>query len=165
MFSTERMLVILNKPRYLARFRESLLEERPRSISTLTSYLNATKALKALQAPYSEPIFRGDLVRRLRNEYGHLGRPGLNGVLRPRAWWPQMRKDVEVCAHSCQSCQVSQSSQETLERENPQHMVNSKRLSFPSALGREHLARAVRGRLLPSYGRRGRLTRLTVRVF
>lgn len=49
MFGTEHMLHILNNPRYLARFREYLLEERPRSISTLTYYLNATKALKAIQ--------------------------------------------------------------------------------------------------------------------
>ncbi|KAJ5745282.1 hypothetical protein N7520_010464 [Penicillium odoratum] len=49
MFGTEHMLHILNNPRYLARFREFLLEERPRSISTLTYYLNATKALKAIE--------------------------------------------------------------------------------------------------------------------
>lgn len=56
MFGTEHMLVILNKPRYLARFRGSLLEERPRSISTLTFYLNATKALKALE--YANALVR-----------------------------------------------------------------------------------------------------------
>lgn len=36
MFGTEHMLSILSNPRYLANFREFLLEERPRSISTLT---------------------------------------------------------------------------------------------------------------------------------
>lgn len=49
MFGSEHMLHILNNPRYLARFRDFLYEERPRSISTLTYYLNATKALKALE--------------------------------------------------------------------------------------------------------------------
>lgn len=49
MFGAEHMLSILNNPRYLARFREFLLDERPRSISTLTYYLNATKALKSLE--------------------------------------------------------------------------------------------------------------------
>ncbi|KAJ5697004.1 hypothetical protein N7536_007416 [Penicillium majusculum] len=48
MFSSEHMLTILNNPRYLARFRDFLLEERPRSMSTLTYYLNASKALKAI---------------------------------------------------------------------------------------------------------------------
>ncbi|KAJ5919865.1 PAS-associated C-terminal [Penicillium verhagenii] len=49
MFGTEHMLHILNNPRYLSRFRDFLLEERPRSISTLTYYLNAVKALKAIE--------------------------------------------------------------------------------------------------------------------
>lgn len=56
MFGTEHMLAILNNPRYLARFREFLLEERPRSISTLTYYLNAAKALKALE--YANALVR-----------------------------------------------------------------------------------------------------------
>lgn len=49
MFGKDHMLHILNNPRYLARFREFLYEERPRSIATLTYYLNAAKALKALE--------------------------------------------------------------------------------------------------------------------
>lgn len=49
MFGSEHMLHIRNTPRYLARFRDFLYEERPRSISTLTYYLNAAKALKALE--------------------------------------------------------------------------------------------------------------------
>ncbi|KAJ5497741.1 PAS-associated C-terminal [Penicillium expansum] len=56
MFSSEHMLTILNNPRYLARFRDFLLEERPRSISTLTYYLNACKALKAIQ--YANALVR-----------------------------------------------------------------------------------------------------------
>ncbi|OQE39133.1 hypothetical protein PENCOP_c007G00994 [Penicillium coprophilum] len=56
MFSSEHMLTILNNPRYLARFRDFLLEERPRSVSTLTYYLNACKALKALQ--YANALVR-----------------------------------------------------------------------------------------------------------
>ena len=56
MFGSEHMLHILNNPRYLARFREFLLEERPRSISTLTYYLNAAKALKAIE--YANALVR-----------------------------------------------------------------------------------------------------------
>lgn len=56
MFGTEHMLSILNNPRYLVRFREFLLEERPRSISTLTYYLNAAKALKAIE--YANALVR-----------------------------------------------------------------------------------------------------------
>ncbi|KAI2830830.1 hypothetical protein CBS147320_6606 [Aspergillus niger] len=47
-FSSEHMLTILNNPRYLAQFREFLLEERPRSLHRLTYYLTARKALKAI---------------------------------------------------------------------------------------------------------------------
>ncbi|KAJ5103179.1 hypothetical protein N7532_003708 [Penicillium argentinense] len=56
MFGTEHMLLILNNPRYLLRFREFLIEERPRSISTLTYYLNAVKALKAIE--YANALVR-----------------------------------------------------------------------------------------------------------
>ncbi|RAK72013.1 uncharacterized protein BO72DRAFT_472775 [Aspergillus fijiensis CBS 313.89] len=56
MFSSEHMLSILNNPRYLARFREFLLEERPRSLALLTYYLTARKALLAID--YANALVR-----------------------------------------------------------------------------------------------------------
>lgn len=56
MFCTEHMLAILNNPRYLARFREFLGQERPGSFSTLTYYLNASKSLKAIE--YANALVR-----------------------------------------------------------------------------------------------------------
>ncbi|PLB51042.1 hypothetical protein P170DRAFT_425327 [Aspergillus steynii IBT 23096] len=56
MFSLDHMRTILNDPRYLAQFREFLLDERPRSLSTLTYYLNACKALKAIE--YANSLVR-----------------------------------------------------------------------------------------------------------
>ncbi|KAJ5645329.1 PAS-associated C-terminal [Penicillium longicatenatum] len=56
MFSSEHMLAILTNPRYLARFREFLLTERPKSIPVLTYYLNASKALKSLE--YANSLIR-----------------------------------------------------------------------------------------------------------
>ncbi|KAJ5084074.1 PAS-associated C-terminal [Penicillium alfredii] len=56
MFGSDHMLTILNNPRYLSRFREFLIEERPRSIATLTYYLNAVKALKAIE--YANALVR-----------------------------------------------------------------------------------------------------------
>ncbi|CEO61025.1 hypothetical protein PMG11_05422 [Penicillium brasilianum] len=56
MFSSEHMLAILNYPHSLARFREFLVAERPTSLSTLTYYLNACKALKAIQ--YANALIR-----------------------------------------------------------------------------------------------------------
>ncbi|RDK41411.1 white collar, partial [Aspergillus phoenicis ATCC 13157] len=55
-FSSEHMLTILNNPRYLAQFREFLLEERPRSLHRLTYYLTARKALKAID--YANGLMR-----------------------------------------------------------------------------------------------------------
>lgn len=56
MFSARHMVTILSSPRYLARFRDFLSDERPRSIPTLTYYLNACKALKAIQ--YANSLVR-----------------------------------------------------------------------------------------------------------
>lgn len=56
MFSSEHMLMILTNARYLARFREFLLSERPKSMQVLTYYLNANKALKAFQ--YANSLVR-----------------------------------------------------------------------------------------------------------
>ncbi|KAJ5593158.1 hypothetical protein N7537_010062 [Penicillium hordei] len=56
MFCSDHMLAILSNPRYLARFREFLAQERPSSFSTLTYYLNASKALKAIQ--YANALVR-----------------------------------------------------------------------------------------------------------
>lgn len=56
MFCSDHMLAILRNPRYLARFREFLAQERPGSFSTLTYYLNASKALKAIQ--YANALVR-----------------------------------------------------------------------------------------------------------
>lgn len=56
MFSAKHMLTILTTPRYLAHFREFLAEERPKSLAMLTYYLNANKALKAIQ--YANALVR-----------------------------------------------------------------------------------------------------------
>lgn len=56
MFCSDHMLAILSNPRYLARFREFLVQERPGSFSTLTYYLNASKALKAIE--YANALVR-----------------------------------------------------------------------------------------------------------
>ncbi|KAJ5627177.1 PAS-associated C-terminal [Penicillium herquei] len=49
MFSAMHMAAILKNPRYLAQFREFIIQERPRSLPVLTYYLNTCKALKALE--------------------------------------------------------------------------------------------------------------------
>lgn len=56
MFSTEHMLTILTNSQYLARFRQFILSERPKSMAVLIYYLNAVKALKAYQ--YADSLVR-----------------------------------------------------------------------------------------------------------
>lgn len=87
MFGAEHMLHILNSPRYLARFREFLYEERPRSISTLTYYLNAAKALKALEYVNALVRLSTDVpppaVQTLQQGHDHVG-VTINKVLEQR---------------------------------------------------------------------------------
>lgn len=78
-----------------------------------------------MKSPYMADPFRTDLTARLHKEFGHLGWPGLGGVIKPRAWWPSMRADLEEEVRSCPNCQVSQGSKESLEREAAQHMVTA----------------------------------------
>jgi transposase InsO family protein len=78
-----------------------------------------------LRVPYIESPYRGDLLHRVHKEFGHLGYPGLNGVVKPRGWWPQMRYDIEQTSKNCPECQVSQGSRKSLEREAAQHMVTA----------------------------------------
>jgi transposase InsO family protein len=75
------------------------------------------------EAPYLEPPFRKDLVRRTHEQFGHLGFPGLLGTLKSRAWWPSMREDIQDAMKACPNCQVSQYSQYSLERERQHHQV------------------------------------------
>jgi transposase InsO family protein len=78
------------------------------------------------EAPYLAPEFRQDLLRHVHQEFGHLGNPGLMGVLRPRAFWPGMEKDVQEFVHNCPQCQVSQRSRPGLERERAHPLVDAK---------------------------------------
>ena len=78
-----------------------------------------------VSAPYLEPPFRADFVRQAHEEFGHLGHPGLNGVLRGRGWWPSMRTDVEETVRRCPNCQIAQGSKESLERESAQYLAQA----------------------------------------
>jgi IS30 family transposase len=47
----------------------------------------------------------------------------LLGVIRTRAWWPTIRKDIQAIAGSCPNCQIAKPSRPNLEREAAQHLV------------------------------------------
>lgn len=74
-------------------------------------------------SPYIEPPFRDDLLTNTHQEFGHLGFPGMNRIVRPRGWWPSLRTDMETVVRACPNCQVAQGSRKSLEREAAQHMV------------------------------------------
>jgi transposase InsO family protein len=76
-------------------------------------------------APYMEPNFRLEFLQRMHREYGHLGHPGLQGVIAGRGWWPSMRKDIEEVVRMCPNCQVSQKRQLGLEREASHYMTST----------------------------------------
>ncbi|KAG0160178.1 hypothetical protein PDIDSM_7705 [Penicillium digitatum] len=76
-------------------------------------------------APYLEPPFRKDFLKRMHEEYGHLGHPGLRGVLRTRAWWPGIRQDTEETVRLCPNCQVSKGRNECFEREAAQYLAST----------------------------------------
>ena len=61
-------------------------------------------------SPYLEVPFRADTLEWFHKEYGHLGYPGLVGVVSARCWWHSLDKDIKNYTHICPSCQVSQRS-------------------------------------------------------
>ena len=81
-------------------------------------------------APFLELPFRHDLVQRLHEEHGHLGYPGLLGVIRPRAWWPTVGADIRHASRNCPACQVSQTSKPALERHEAHHQVKPDAVPF-----------------------------------
>jgi len=71
-------------------------------------------------SPYLPHIFRADFLERMHKEFGHLGYPGLLGVVTGRGWWQNLEKDIRNFARICPQCQCSQRPRPTQERELPQ---------------------------------------------
>jgi hypothetical protein len=67
--------------------------------------------------PYLEWEFRGDLIQRMHNEYGHLSIAGMRDLVERRGWWPKMDKDIQEFIKSCPNCQVAQRQRTNQERE------------------------------------------------
>ena len=78
------------------------------------------KVADGVVAPYIEWEFRGDLIQRLHNEYGHLSAGGIGDLLRSRGWWPKMENDIQKFRASCANCQVAQKSNRGQEHEYAQ---------------------------------------------
>jgi hypothetical protein len=63
-------------------------------------------------APYMASPFWKDLIQNVYNQFGYLGYPGLMGALHSRAWWLDMKRDIELMAQHCPNCQLAQHPQE-----------------------------------------------------
>jgi len=68
-------------------------------------------------APYIEWEFRGDLIQRLHDEYGHLSLNGMKDLIQRRGWWPKMDKDIQEYVGTCANCQIAQRQRRDQERE------------------------------------------------
>ena len=73
-----------------------------------------------VQSPYIPIPFRTDFLERMHTEYGHLGYPGILGVIQGRGWWSSLQEDIRTFTRSCPQCQVSQRNRPGQEREQPQ---------------------------------------------
>jgi len=73
-----------------------------------------------------EPLFRRDFIRSLHNGFGHLGFPGLYGVVKFRGWWPSIEADIRDWTRQCPNCQVSQGPKHGQERQFRHTIDNTK---------------------------------------
>ena len=44
--------------------------------------------------PYIEPIFRGDFMKQLHHQFGHLSYRGMSNAAEMRGWWQTMESDL-----------------------------------------------------------------------
>ena len=52
------------------------------------------KVKEGIIAPYIDFQFRGDLMQKMHEQYGHLSYQSLANILESRAWWPTIEKDI-----------------------------------------------------------------------
>jgi transposase InsO family protein len=104
---------------------EEELTERKNDFCVEDGALFYTK--QGIMSPYIATSLRADFLDRIHSDYGHLGFPGILGVVTGRGWWHTLEKDAKNFIRHCPACQIAQRSQTGLEREHP-HTLNSKHL-------------------------------------
>src|SRR5438552_11956873 len=80
------------------------------------------KVKEGIIAPYIDFQFRGDLMQKMHDQYGHLSYVNLFNILESRAWWPEMKKDIKQFIAACPNCQIHQRQHASQEREQA-HLV------------------------------------------
>ena len=81
------------------------------------------------ESPYIEEALRADFMDSLHSNYGHLGFPGIQGIVTGRGCWHSLVADLRKFISYCPQCQIAQRSQPQLERERPQ-TLNSNNLQI-----------------------------------
>ena len=82
------------------------------------------KVKEGITAPYIEFPFRGDLMQKMHEQYGHLSYQSLENILESRAWWPTMEKDIRHFISACPNCQIQQRQHPSQERETAQMVTD-----------------------------------------
>ena len=77
------------------------------------------------ESPYIEEALRADFMDSLHSNYGHLGFPGIQGIVIGRGWWHSITMDLKKFISYCPQCQIAQRSQPQLEREQPRTLNSS----------------------------------------
>ena len=75
------------------------------------------KVKEGIIAPYVDFQFRGDLMQKMHDQYGHMSHRNLMNILESRAWWPRIEKDLAQFVAACPNCQIHQRQKVSQERE------------------------------------------------
>ena len=104
---------------------EALLTEFDKKKSNFTTHDGTLYHLEDdTESPYIEQALRADFIGNLHNNYGHLGFPGILGIVTGRGWWHSLTTDIKRFISYCPECQIAQRSQPGLEREKPQTLTS-----------------------------------------
>src|SRR5437667_1114883 len=82
------------------------------------------KVKEGIMAPYIDFPFRGDLMQKMHDQYGHLSYANLANILESRAWWPTMEKNIKQFIAACPNCQTHQRQRVSQEREQAQLVID-----------------------------------------
>ena len=75
-------------------------------------------------APYIEPLFRGDFMQSLHQQFGHLSYASIANAVESRGWWPTMESDMRRFIAACPNCQIAQPQRVNQEREQHQLLAD-----------------------------------------
>ncbi|SAM08067.1 hypothetical protein [Absidia glauca] len=97
-----------------------------------TVYKKLTIDSRPIEAKFIPFAERATLVNTRNESFGHAGATTLLDILRPRFWWPTIRKDITLWTQQCTRCQMNGP-------RDRQHHVPMRPLQVPDAFSRWHL--------------------------